>query len=323
MIETLKFVGAAVCKKGNVPARLHFRIRNGAIQANNGRLAIQAPIPIDLDCCPHAGQLIAAVAACEEVISMHLDGGRLVVRSGRFKTFVNCFDRDKFPEYTPTGSRFPVPEKILPTLKSLLPFVTNDENRPWANGVLFANNSALATNSICIVEHWLPVAFPAMVNMPREAVAELVRLKLEPTSLQVAPHAVTFHLPGDAWFACSVMDWKWPDTQAVFNQAAQYKGSFMNPENLESLLNDVAKLEKFTDELGAVHFHNGTVSTTPQGTPGTSIECPFAPLAGAFRADQLSALRGIVDKIGFDAYPLPVPFYGGNLLRGVMVGFRD
>jgi hypothetical protein len=43
---------------------------------------------------------------------------------------------------------------------------------------------------------------------------------------------------------------------------------------------------------------------------------------GVFRADQLAALRGVVDRIGFGAYPLPVPFYGGELLRGVMVGFQ-
>jgi hypothetical protein len=72
MLETLKFVAAGICKKGSNPAYLHFRIRNGTIQANNGRLAVQAPIPIDLDCCPHAGQLTAAIAACEDVISMHL-----------------------------------------------------------------------------------------------------------------------------------------------------------------------------------------------------------------------------------------------------------
>jgi DNA polymerase III sliding clamp (beta) subunit (PCNA family) len=251
------------------------------------------------------------------------DGGKLVIKSGKFKTFVNCYEREKFPEYTPQGSRLPVPDKILPALKSLLPFVSTDENRPWANGILFSNNSALATNSICIVEHWLPVAFPVIANIPRDAVEQLVKLKLEPTSLQVAPGAVIFHLPGEAWFACSVMTWKWPDTEAVFKKASEFAGDFMNSSNLETILNDVGKLEKFTGELGAIHFHNGLVSTSQELNAGTSLECPFAPSRGSFRADQLSALRGIVDRIGFDAYPAPVPFYGGHLLRGVMVGFQQ
>lgn len=322
MLETLKFVRAAVCKVGHNPAMMHFRIKRGTIQANNGHLAIQCPFPSDLDCCPHAGQLLKAVAACEDVISMHVDAGKLVIRSGKFKTYVNLCDPDKFPEFTPAGARFPIPQPIVPTLRKLLPFVSTDERRPWACGVQFSNNSAIATNSICIVEHWLPVAFPVIANIPRDAIVELLRLKLEPVGLQVSPHAVTFHLPGDAWMTCVLMKYEWPDVQKVFANASAYAGAYMNEDQLETLLDDVAKIESFTDDAKAVHFHNGTLSTTPAGTPGTSIDCAFSPAAGIFRADQLAALRGIVDRIGFGAYPAPVPFYGGDLLRGVMVGFQ-
>lgn len=322
MLETLKFVRAAVCKTGNNPAMMHFRIKNGTIQANNGQLAIQCPFPSDLNCCPHAGQMLKAVAACEDVISMHVDAGKLVIRSGKFKTYVHLADPDKFPEFTPSGARFPIAQPIVPALRKLLPFVSTDERRPWACGVQFANNSAVATNSICIVEHWLPVAFPVIANIPRDAIVELIRLKMEPIGLQASPHAVTFHLPGDAWMTCVLMKYEWPDVQRVFANASAFAGTYMNEKELETLLDDVAKIESFTDENKAVHFHNGTLSTTPAGTPGTSIDCPFAPAAGVFRADQLAALRGIVDRIGFGAYPLPVPFYGGDLLRGVMVGFQ-
>lgn len=323
MIETLKFVRAAVCKTGHNPAMLHFRIKGGTIQANNGRLVMQAPFPSDLNCCPLALEFIKAIEACEDVISMHVDSGKLVIRSGKFKTYVNLCDPEQFPEFTPSGSRFPIPQPIAPILRKLLPFVSTDERRPWACGVHFSNNSAVATNSICIVEHWLPVAFPVIANIPRDAIAELLRLKLEPTGLQVTANAVTFHLPGDAWMTCCLSKYEWPDVQTVFNHAGAFSGAYMNERELETLLNDVAKIEKFTDEHKAVHFHNKTISTTHAGTPGTSIDCDFAPGAGVFRADQLAALRGIVDRIGFDAYPAPVPFYGGDLLRGVMVGFHS
>lgn len=324
MIETLKFVRAAVCKTGHRPELMHFRIKGGTIQANNGHLAIQCPFPSDLDCCPHAGQFFKAVAACEEVISMHVESGKLVVRSGKFKTHVHLCDPAKFPVFVPSGPRYPIPQPIVPTLQKLLPFVSNDEaGKPWAKGVHFVNNSAVATNSICIVEHWLPVAFPIIANIPRDAIVELLRLKLEPTGLQANAHTVTFHLPGDAWMACVLMSYEWPDVQKVFARAESYAGTYMNAGQLEILLNDVAKLEGFTDEIKAVHFHNGTLSTVAAGQPGTSIDCAFAPGAGVFRADQLAALRGIVDRIGFGAYPAPVPFYGGDLLRGVMVGFQS
>ena len=323
MLETLKFVRAAVDKSGTVPSMMHFRIAGGFIQANNGRLAIQCPVPTDLDCTPHAGQLLQAVAACEDVISMHLESGRLVVKSGRFKTFVHCCDNSAFRRFTPSGPLFPVPQEIVPPLKKLLPFVSTDERRPWACGVQISNNSAIATNSICIVEHWLPFAFPVIANIPRDAIAELVRLKVEPVAIQADAYAVTFHLPGNAWFACSVLKHEWPDTQTVFANAAKYSGPFVSGDGLERLLEAVAKLEGFTGPLGAVYFHKGSVSTVPEGETGTVVECPESPGAGVFRADQIAALRGVVDRVGFGNYPLPVPLFGGGLLRGVMSGFKS
>jgi hypothetical protein len=301
---------------------MHFRIVGGTVQANNGHLAMQAPIQCDLDCTPHAGQFIKAIAACEDVISMSLEAGRLVIKSGKFKTFVDCCDNDSFTRFHPSGAMYPIPQPILPALRALLPFVSTDERRPWACGVQFVNNSAIATNSICMVEHWLPLAFPVIANIPRDAIAELVRLKLEPTAIQANGHAVTFHLPENAWVTCVAMKYEWPDVQTVFARAADYSGDYVTAEGLESLLGDVAKLDGFTGELGAVYFHKGQVASVPEGHPGTFIDCPASPGVGVFRADQLAALRGIVDRIGFGAYPAPVPFYGGNLLRGVMSGYH-
>jgi hypothetical protein len=323
MLDILKFVRAAVCKQGHNPAQTHFRITGGTIQANNGRLAIQCPFPSDLDCTPHAGQFFKAIEACKDVISMNLEAGKLVVRSGRFKTRVNCCENASFPRFFPSGPMFPVPQPIIPTLRKLFPFVADDERRPWACGVQFSNNSAIVTNSICIVEHWLPFAFPVITNIPRDAIAELLRLKLEPVGIQASSAAVVFHLPEGAWFACRPIDYKWPDVQAVFDKAASYQGTYINAGELDSLLEDVEIIKKFVDEFGAVHFHKGVISTHhEENENSTIIQCPYSPGVGAFRADQLIALRGMVDRIGFGAYPDPVPFYSGNLLRGVMAGFK-
>lgn len=322
MLEILKFVRAALDDSGYNRAFSHFKIRGGRISATNGQLAVQTPIPIDIDCCPHGESFIKAVAACDDVISFHLEGGSLVVRSGKFKSHVPTCDPDLFPDYYPTGERFPIGQEIMPILRKLLPFVATDDRRPWACGIQFVNNSAIATNSICVVEAWLPVAFPVIANLPRAAVAELVRLKIEPEGLQVSPEAVTFHLPGGAWVSSRVMTYEWPDVGKIFEQGAQYSGGYMSGEQLASILDDVSKLEKFTDDFNSVHFHKEGISTSREDDPGTSIANPSAPKQGVFRADQLSALKGVIDRIGFGAYPAPIPFFGGDNLRGVMVGFN-
>lgn len=320
MLETLKFVRAAVCRNDLQPTLQHFRIVNRTVTATNGHLTIQAPLPVDLDCAPQAFQFFRAIAACKETISLTLDKGRLLVRSGRFKSWVDCTDPERFPDVQPQGALFPLPLPIVPIMQKLLPFVATDELRPWACGVLFVNNSAFATNNISIIEHWLPVAFPVIAHLPTEAIKELIRLKIEPNAVQVEPHQVTFHLPGGAWISCLVTVHKWPDMQRVFDDAAAFPGPWVEGAALEALLDDVNTLAPFTDEMNRTHFLPGEIATS--GAGGTSLDCPTSPGVGTFQHTQLASLRGIAQRVGFAAYPRPVPFYGDQL-RGVISGMAS
>jgi DNA polymerase III sliding clamp (beta) subunit (PCNA family) len=321
MLDTLKFVRAAVSKNDLQPTLAHFLLRPGSILANNGALAIQAPFDVDLTCAPHAGQFFKAIAACEGVIALTLEAGRLIVRSGRFKSAVDCCDAARFPIVEPGGTCYRVQAPIIPVLEKLAPFMSTDELRPWACGVYLANNSAFATNNISIIEHWLPVAFPVLANLPAEAVKELCRLKVEPESVQAEPHQVTFNLPGGAWVCCKVLTYKFPDLQRVFEAAQDYRGPFLSGDALAGIITDAEKLAGFTDELKTIYFLPGAISTSKASAPGTSLDNPSTPANGAWRVPQLLALRGIADRVGFDSYPAPVPFFGQNL-RGVLAGVR-
>lgn len=104
MIEALKFVRGAVAKKDFVPALTHFRIENGSIKGYNGTIGLCSPIALDLDASPKALPFIKAIETCRDTVSMHLTGaGRLAVKSGKFRAYVECTP-EPFPDVTPTGS---------------------------------------------------------------------------------------------------------------------------------------------------------------------------------------------------------------------------
>ena len=109
--------------------------------------------------------------------------------------------------------------------------------------------------------------------------------------------------------------------QRIFDKAEGYVGAFTGGTPLEELIADVASLAGFTDELKTVYFLPGRVSTTKEGEPGTSLDNPNTPPAGAFRAGQIASLAGIAERVGFDAYPDPVPFFGKSC-RGILGGVR-
>ena len=222
MLETIKFVGAAACKKGQQANMMHFLMDQGRLTATNGNLTISAPFPADLTCAPHAESFAKAVAACDGPVALTLESARLVVRSGKFRSVVPCVDVEKWPQSEVSGEILPIQNDLLPVFKKLLPFVATDENRPWACGVMLRGNSAFATNSITLVEHWLPIEFPVNANIPAEAVRELVRLKAQPQSVQVEQHQLTFHLPNQAYVTCKVLSHEWPNLEKIFSSGEQY-----------------------------------------------------------------------------------------------------
>ena len=322
MIETIKFVRVALSKQDAQPELRCFKIRNRTLTASNGALTIQAPIAIDLTCAPLGEQFFRAMSACKGTVSLHLDNGSLIVKSGRFKSSVSCLDESKFPDVLPSGPVLPIRSPILPILKRLLPFVSNDETRPWACGILFSNNSAFATNNISIVEHWIPVRFPAICNIPIEAIKELVRLNIEPHSIQLEPQRVTFHLTENRWISSLLSVRGWPDLTRIFSEMESFGGSFMEGQTLKGFLEDAETLTPFAEaRMPRVRFSSGKLSTINDKQAETSIDCPAAPLVGCFTPSQLSSLTG-VDRVGWENYPNPVPFYGENF-RGVLACFQE
>ena len=54
MLAALKFVQGAVARRDFVPALTHFYIADGFVKGYNGRIAICAPIDVDLVATPKA-----------------------------------------------------------------------------------------------------------------------------------------------------------------------------------------------------------------------------------------------------------------------------
>lgn len=321
MLEAFKFAFAAVARgpqAAAMPTLSHFRIQDGRLTAANGILAVSVPVPIHLDCLPHAGALMKALEGCEkDAPAFHMDGPNLVVRAGAFKTVVKCGDASRFPDIRPGGQFYPVSCPVLPVLAKVLPFMGTDEARAWSCGVLFSGQTVSATNNVSMIQAWLGVPFPAPACLPAEAVRELLRLKMEPVSVQVSQDRVTFHLPGEAWISSALSAREWPDLEKLFAAVQDVPVRPMPPE----LLPAVARLQKFTNDLDKVYFGVGGVSTgPPQEKDATTVETPASPGGGIYRLGVLMSLQDVATTVGFDNWPRPVPFYGENI-RGCFIGF--
>lgn len=316
ILDTLRFVQGAVSSKDHVPEMKHFVIQDGRVRGFNGLIAISSPIDFSVDCMPKAAPLVYAIDRCKEVTSLALtSNGRLRIQSGDFKAFVDCLDTEAV-DVQPEGQPVEVDgAALLTAVQKLMPFVGKDASRPWVNGILLRGQSAFATNNVCLVEYWLGVDLPFVVNIPMPAIKELLRVKKPPASVQISESSITFHYEDGCWIRSQLYATNWPDLRKILdrpsNQAPVPEGLF---EALDTL-------KPFADISGKVFFRDEHLYTHEEEELGADYRVAGLHGRGIYRIEMLRLLEGIATSIDFSLYPNPLLFYGDRL-RGAIIGYR-
>lgn len=315
MLKELQFVQGAVARKDFQPALTHFHIHDGKIQGYNGVLSLCCPIALDLDVTPNALQLVKAVRGCQDTIALSMTaGGRLAVKSGKFKAFIDCLPGG-FPEILPAGKKIESTAPIIPALKMLAPCVAEDASRQWARGILFRGQSLFATNNVVLVERFLGTEWPLEMNLPLEAVSEIIRIGEEPEYLLAEENAVTFCYSGERWLRTQLYTAQWPDLAKVLDaESSQHPLPFL-AEALDPLL-------PFVDDGGRVYFEDGCLSTSQADGTGARVEIPDLSKGGVYNIRMLRLALERAQTFDFSGYPKPCHFRGAQL-RGALIGMRS
>ena len=314
MLNELKFVRGAIGKKDLLPYLTHFRIEDGSVRSFNGTLALSTPINLDMDCTPKAEPFIKAIQNCEDTVAMTMTkAGRLSIKSGAFKAFVDCVEEET-PHVVPEGEKIEVDGgALLTALKVISPFIGNDASRPWSNGILLDGQSAYATNNVALVEYWVGVTFPKVCNIPKIAVREMIRINEAPISAQMTDESISFHYEGGRWIRTALLGTDWPDLGKILD-------AHSTPEPIDERLYDALEhVKPFVDKLERIYIGEGVVRTTLANGEGAAYELPDYQHYGVFQRPMLMLLKGVAHSIDFTTYPKPCIFYGERL-RGAIIG---
>lgn len=317
VLDTLRFVRGAISTKSLLPELKHFMIKDRNVCGFNGKLALSSPIDFDLNCAPKAAPLVSAISNCGDVTALGItEAGRLSVKSGKFKAFIDCVDMDELPLQVPEGEVIEFDGKqMLNAIEKITPFIGNDASRPWTNGVLLRGQSAFATNNVCLVEYWIGSTLPFVVNIPIAAIKEMSRIGEPPTHAQLNEHSMTFHYESGAWLKTSLFETTWPDLSKILDVAASPAAV---PAQLFEALDS---LKPFVDADNRIYFRNGAVYTSVRDDLGANFEVEGLHDEGIYNINMLSLLKGVAERVDFSLYPAPLLFYG-NRLRGAIIGQR-
>jgi DNA polymerase III sliding clamp (beta) subunit (PCNA family) len=316
MLAELKFVQGAVAKKELIPTLTHFRIEGGTVRSYNGTLALCCPINLDIDCTPRAEPFVKAIQNCKDTVTMSMTAaGRLGIKSGSFKAFIECVEEET-PHVMPEGEEFEIDgDALLKALKVISPFIGDDASRPWSNGVLLKGQSAFATNNVSVIEYWVGSTFPIVCNVPKIAIREMIRINEPPERAQVNDQSISFHYSDGRWIRTALLDIRWPDLNKILDVACD--ATVIDERIFEGL----DSIKPFVDKLERVYITDGVMSTTLVEGEGASFEIPDFPYEGVYQLRILNLLKGIANSIDFTSYPKPCIFYGERL-RGAIIGMR-
>lgn len=319
MLKDLKFVQGAVAKKDYQPALTHFRIKDGRVMGYNGTIALSSPIDLDLEATPQALPFVKAIERCGDTTTLSLTPtGKLFVKSGRFKAYVECIDESEvLDSIVPEGEEIDIESGFIPALRILSPFIGTDASRPWAMGILLRAHSAYATNNIILAEYWIGESMPD-VNLPTSAINELTRIGEEPVKVQLGKNSITFFFEGDRWLRSQLLATDWPDISGLLDSVGE-----ADPQPFpEGFFDSVEVVAPFVADEGRIYFREGKITTAPEGDAGASVAIEGLPDHGAYNLKMLRLLQESVIKIDFTTHPKPCPF-NGTKLRGVFLGMRE
>ncbi len=317
MLADLKFVQGAVAKKDFLPALTHFCIENGTVRGYNGIIALSSSIPFDISCKPKAESLVKAIRNCTDTITLSMTkAGKLSIKSGAFKAHIECVEGET-PHVEPVGDRMDINgEALLLGIKAVQEFIADDASRPWANGVLIKDQSIFATNNVILVEYWTGVNFPTPINLPRQAIKEILRINEAPEYAQTDGNSFTLHYSNKRWIRSQLLSTEWPDLSRLLDKPSNQLP--INPE----LFKGLEVVGPFADKMGRITFHNGTVCTSLVEGDGANYEIEGFNFEGSYNVDMLASLHGVAQTIDFSLYPGPCLFQGDRL-RGAIIGLRQ
>ena len=318
MLRELKFVQGAVGKKDFIPAITHFCIEDGHVRAYNGTIALSSPIKCDLSVKPKAIPMVQAIARCDDTIALSMTAaGRLAIRSGNFKAFIECVEESQ-SHVQPEGEVINFDGKlVLEGIKTIQPFIGNDASRPWSAGILIKGESLFATNNVCAVEFWMGAEFPLTVNIPKAAIAEMIRINEAPTHAQVTETSITFHYADGRWIRSQLYSTEWPD----FNKILVGYHDITHTPIPKELFVGLSTIKPFVNKNGQVFLKEDVIHTHEDPNEGASFELDWIHKDSLFNLEMLALLEGIAETADFERYPAPCPFFGGRV-RGAIIGMR-
>lgn len=316
MGDALEAVKEAVSSKELVAYLTHYYVHDQSITATDGRMVACGPFPDEREYLVPADEFEKVLALVGEDGKISIKDDHILVSGRKRRAKVRTLDPKNFAHLLPPEGKEPCPDTLLPVLRRLRPFVSDDASKSWAMSVMFKDGCGYATNNVVVAASTLDEPFKDVL-IPSWAVDYLLARDIAPNEYALSENCLAFHFPDGSWMRTQLLVGEPPEliftlmggvtdtsTGSIIHQ--EWRDAF---EAVAALSENEVRIHP--TKLSGGKRHADVEIDVQSGVAG---EASFHP---KFMGLVLTA----ADHWDLSTYPDPAPWWGNNI-KGLMVGRR-
>jgi hypothetical protein len=313
LLQAIKTINTVLSKDGQI-YETHVRLENNWASAQTQILSIGEKITEDLNACPNAHTLEAALAKCGQSVSITQLDTKLSIKSDKFRALVPCLPSENLPRAYPDPPVAALDDRLKASLLAVAPLAL-DENSVVTASVLIHAGTVTATDRKVIIQSWHGIDLPPNLAIPKAVINPLIKNAKKLKAFGFSRGSVTFHFEDDSWLKSQMMAEQWPDVSRILDRPCN---AWPLPEDFYI---GVKSLEPFSED-GFVHFDANKMLSHSEESLGASYEVYGLPKGPAFNIKQLKMIEPFAQKVDFlaDGPNGKCLMFFGDKVRGMIAG---
>jgi hypothetical protein len=321
MRTALQWLHDALAAK-DVAGMKYYRIAGGEIRATDGRITAGHP-------WPSADSFLVPGEEFEKVIKRMPgditvtanEASTVTVKSSRFRGVISTLSIGEWNYPGVEDSQWlPLPDGLLPVLRALRPFISDNATQQWALCVALENGWAYATNNVALAGAPCPQLGAVQALLPCWAVDFVTSRPDHLDAWAWTDHYVAFRWRNGAWMRSQLVVGEFPskaaalvrsalDEQPTQNIGPEFRSAFLE---IAGLAEDTILVyaDRIESTFGKAIILGEAECEVPQGAP-----------ASIWGAKYLAPIMDGATHWSPGAWPKPAVFKG-PVVSGYVVGRR-
>lgn len=321
MREEIAWITDALSSKNIAREMTHYRVQNNEIRATDGRLTAGHPFPCDGEFLVPGSEFEKLIKRITGEIKITVQETSILLSSGRSRGTIGTLPVEEwnYPGVDENGWE-DAPEGLIPTLRDLLPFVSDNATQLWSCGICLQHGYAYATNNVALAGVRCEEVGDINCIIPLWAAEFIVDRGEGLTDWCWTDNYVAFRWENGAWMRAQLIEAKFPE-QAI-NMVLSAQQSVPSIQ----ITNDFRESFKRTVGLsgGLLRLSAAVIGTEfGQATYAEdSSEELFELQETLWSAKHLTPVIEVATHWEPGLWPKPSPFKGERLF-GFVVGRRS